>query len=141
MARRPRDDDSARPETPSDENSWSRSSSVVKPLTFIFDVTVTTMSVTSGSASAMALLTTIDASIGVRRRLRATSAWKMRASPPGPPTRTSTGIIVVRASRSPMMQAWRSCTSVPTSCSGDDILNDCDRLGRNAWISASTIGR
>ena len=61
--------------------------------------------------------------------------------PPGPPTRTSTGIIVVRASRSPMMQAWRSCTSVPTSCSGDDILNDCDRLGRNAWISASTIGK
>ena len=36
----------------------------------------------------------------------------------------------------------RSCTSTPISCSGDDSLNDCARLGRNAWISApSTSGR
>ena len=33
-----------------------------------------------------------------------------------------------------MMHDWRSCTSVPTSFSGDDILNDCARLGRKAWI-------
>jgi len=31
MARMPRDNDSARPDTPSCENSWSRSSSVVNP--------------------------------------------------------------------------------------------------------------
>jgi hypothetical protein len=47
----------------------------------------------------MALLTTSDASIGVSRRLRATSAWKRRGSPPGPLTRTSIGSIVLRASR------------------------------------------
>ena len=52
---------------------------------------MTTMSVTSGSASAIALPTTIDVSIGVRRRLRATSAWKRRGSTPGPLTRTSIG--------------------------------------------------
>ena len=99
------------------------------------------MSVTSGSASAIALLTTSDVNIGVRRRLRATSAWKRRGSTPGPLTRTSIGSIVLRASRSPMMHDCRSCTSVPTSFSGDDILNDCARLGMKAWISASTIGR
>ena len=102
---------------------------------------MTIMSVTSGSASAMALLTTVEASIGVSRRLRATSAWKRRGSTPGPVTRTSIGSMVVRASRSPTMQAGRSCTSVPTSFSGEDILNDCERLGRKAWISASTMGR
>ena len=53
----------------------------------------------------------------------------------------SIGSIVLRESRSPMMHDCRSWTSVPTSFSGDDILNDCERLGRKAWISASTIGR
>jgi hypothetical protein len=101
-------------------------------LTPTFEETVTTMSVTSGSASAMALPTTIEASSGVRRRLRATSAWNTRGSAPGPVTRTSIGSIVLRASRSPMMHDCRSWTSVPISLSGEDILNDWARLGRKA---------
>src|SRR5665213_4627806 len=53
------------------------------------------MSVTSGSASEIALPITVEANMAVRRRLRATSAWNRRGSTPGPVTRTSTGIIVL----------------------------------------------
>jgi hypothetical protein len=73
-ARIPREPASARPDTPSVENRLSRSSRVGWPLMLTLDTTLTTMSAASGSASLMALPSTCAASVGVSRRLRATSA-------------------------------------------------------------------
>ena len=98
-------------------------------------------SATSLAAFCAALATTVEASIGVRKRWRTTSTWKFCSGRSGPPTVTCTGIMSARCEVSPMMPDWRSWMSEPISLSGEAILNDDDSADMNVWISAVAIGR
>ena len=87
------------------------------------------------------LVSTAEASIGVSRLLRTTSARNTRGSEPGADTRTSIGNIVERTPRSPTMQEGRSCTTAPTSAIGVASLKEVDWLLMKVWTSPVTIGQ
>ena len=111
---RPRRLDSARGDRPSLVNTWSRSSMGRTPRTPTLVVRLTAISVWSGSASAMAVVSTAEARIGVRRLLRATSARNTRGSAPGRGHPHRAPASWSRAApRSPTMHDGRSCTTAP----------------------------